>query len=294
MSVNPALGIVHSGTINPPAQMEGAQLEDQILQEAQSSVRDVGYNQPRANVEQGADGPDSQQITGYKVTDQPDLARPITDQNRKNALRSVVEARQGLQTLGGYTTADPYDEMVELMKSVGMDSETGIIPGLGKVYVPPDHPYWSYAARKHALQFEQDFKDFMISQIDLTKPESRAYWEARFPQLTNMLRDGLRKNRLLRAQMEDIGLYGVQNIQDMWLLYMKEKGVAENEKDMIWSKRNGNRLKYQTPMGDEHPGSSSIPGILQWPSYLRSFFQSLSGASHTNENIGLGTISGPN
>lgn len=296
-----ALAKNHAGNVNPGAMRRGSALESNIVREQHDSQRDVANMQPTASANTGADG--TQQITGYKMTPtQAEIARPISETQQDNALHSVIEAKQGLQTFGNFTTGDPFDEMVELMKSVGMDQD-GIIPGVGKILVKEDHPFWEYGARKNAQEFHDDFKKFIYSQIDLTTPERRAYWEGRFPEYTQSLRAGLRKNRALRARMEDIGLYGVQNETDMWLLYMKEKGVAENEKFMEQELGGGSPYQSQNPLGTNsadmsaynpsegtngRPLSRTPPVIGDWTRGLRNLFANLPGFITTNNNAPLG------
>lgn len=275
----------HAGTVNPASMAEGEALGDRLVAESASDQQDVPHLQPAADPANQAAG-----ITGYKIADQALVARPLTDENRINALRSVVEARQGLQTFGGFTTADPYDEVMLLMRSV-VNNE-GIIPGVGKVYLPEDSPFWEYVARKKAMSFHDDYKKFIFSQIDLSSPERRAYWEARFPEYTNSLREGLRKQRALRARMEDIGMYGVQNETDMWLLYMKEKSMAENEKYMQFTV--DGQYRGQTPMGSPMPEPTLPPFITRGLEYLQTIFNFGGELAKTPQgNTDLWLLNGP-
>lgn len=274
-----------------PSQLGVAQaLFTGIQAEQNSSVRAAPYNQPPPDVRNQLTG-----ITGYKVTDDDGMSsRPLTDENRVNAQRTVVRARQGLQTLGEFTTADPYDKVVQTMRSV--IGENGVVDGIGKVQVGPDSPFWDYAARKKALEFENEFKGFVYNQIDLSTPESRELWEKRFPDFTEALRSGLYKNRMLRARLEDIGLYGARNEEDMWLLYLQEKGLADKEKYLEdqegWGQQ-GIQGYRQRPMGERQ--TSFAPPALQ---SFGEYFRSLIGwggefATNSEGDFELDNVAGP-
>jgi hypothetical protein len=245
----------HRGGDNPQARAEGDAMEKDIWKELHSEQRDVPYHQGDANpaLPEGS-------ISGYKSmlpdADVARVSRPVTEASQLRAKKTVVQAKQGLQTFGNFTTADPFDEEFSIRKEV-IDPETGIIPGIGKVYSGSDDPIWQYAARKQAQQFHDQYKQFIFSQVDLTRPESRVYWEKKFPEYVKSLRDGLRKNRMLRARLEDIGLYGVQNEEDMWLLYLSESKNAEQEKYLLWD---ANRTSFsQNTIAENRANEGSAP-----------------------------------
>lgn len=208
--------------INPSAINEAKSLQTDAEHQVETNARDRPFNRPGDT-----------NISGYNTT--LETRRDLRDEvstgsygqsvaygRQSVANRSRVEAVQGLQRLGDMSTLLPDDFRFYLNSEiVGTD---GIVPNIGKALVGSDHPFWEYAAKKEALILQEDYEMFKLSQIDLTTPEARQFWETRHPQLTNKLREGLRKQRLERAKLEDIGAFGVQSEKDLWLLYKKERG----------------------------------------------------------------------
>lgn len=275
---------------------QGAALSGKMMKVQNEGVRDAIYNQPAPDVTDQLSG-----ITGYHVPDDrsnQEASRPLTDINRANAQSTVINARQGLQTFGNFSTADPYDKVVQGMRSV--INKDGVIPGIGKVQIRDDSPFWDYVARKKALELQEQFQSFIYNQIDLSSPESREYWESKFPEFTKQLREGLYKNRLIKAKLEDIGLYGARNEKDMWLLYLREKGIGPHEKgiDTVPSQEpgiyQGLGRSIQRPMGSSEYSDTGTGTLSNWGSYLRTLvFTSGYMALNPGKDSGLDVLSGP-
>lgn len=210
--------------INTKEQGDGKRLQELGENAVRRRARDVPYNQ-RAD----------QPISGYKtaVANREDLTRLDSGgaagvaaalERQTAAEETRVAGLQGLQNIADFTTMLPEDFQMFLQSQ--LVDPNGIVPGVGKVLVGSDHPFWDWAAKKEALKMSEEFEAFKFSQIDLTTPEARQFWESRHPELVQKLREGLRKDRLNRATLEDIALFGVQNEKDLWTLYEREKGFS--------------------------------------------------------------------
>lgn len=138
--------------------------------------------------------------------------------NLDNALRNeAVQTR----TLSPYTTADAQDAYWDLVTQY-VDGH-GVVPGIGQVYADPS--YWAYQQRKMSVVVENQFKQFIFGQIDLSTPAKRAFWEKKFPQYLREFEEGLERELDNKKKMAMIGIRGVKSEADMWYLFQKSKGV---------------------------------------------------------------------
>lgn len=222
-------------------------------------ARDVPYIQP-----------EDQPISGYNTLgrDRDDLrglADPARTERFIQAETNRLGALQGLQNIADFTTMLPEDFQMFLQSQ--MVDPNGIVPGVGKVLVGSDHPFWDWAAKKEALRMQEEYEAFKYSQIDLSTPESRQFWESRHPELVRKLREGQRKDRIAKATLEDIGLFGVQDEKDLWVLFEKEKGFSRNPLGTSFVQVDGRPLMAQRPLGATYnavrDGPFGLPAGIQ-------------------------------
>lgn len=194
----------------------GKRLQKKAQTDVAQRSRDIPYQQ---TLDSNVSGYQTTSATRRDLTGLPDAEKT---ERASQADISRLAALQGLQNIADFTTMLPEDFRMHLHEN--LVDENGIVKGIGKVHLTGDHPFWNWAAKKEALRMQEEFEKFKLSQIDLRTPESRAYWEAKQPQLVKKLREGLRKDRENRAILEDIGLHGVQSEKDLWTLFEYEKG----------------------------------------------------------------------
>lgn len=280
------------------ARNEAKNLESDVERTVEEHGRDVAWNRP-------VDSP----ISGYQTTipQRTDLrqevasgaaGRIVAAGRENNANISRVTAQQALQRLGNFTTMLPDDFKWYLHQQIV--NNAGVVPGVGRALLPSDSPFWEYAAKKEALRVQNDYEMFKMSQIDLTTPEKRQFWETRFPELTQKLRTGVRKQREERAKLEDIGLYGVQNEKDLWLLYKKERGFDNGILGLGQGMTTGVGKDY---VGERQMGAENWPNQSQFGWYSdplgnppnvktqtasRGFYYD--GPSATNENRNISRV----
>jgi len=138
------------------------------------------------------------------------------------ALReNFTDVHNLLKVLYPFTTPDPEDAFWQRRTQV-VDG-TGRVPGMGMAVVPPE--YFNYTQRKLNQLVSDQFKNFIFQQIDLTTPAAREFWETRFPEYTNEFRQGWKKRLGHMARMGDLMINGVQSMEDLWYLFITEKGL---------------------------------------------------------------------
>lgn len=131
------------------------------------------------------------------------------------------EIRKYLNILYPFTTPDPQDAYWQRRTSVV--NREGTIPGVGKAIAPPE--YFDYCQRKLNQNLSDQFKSFVFSQIKLDTPAAREYWESRFPEYTNEFRQGWQRRLGHMAKMGEMLINGVQSTDDLWYLFVTEKGL---------------------------------------------------------------------
>lgn len=129
---------------------------------------------------------------------------PLTEEDRKFAFRkSVVDA-------GGH------------------------VPGYGKAYV--DEKFFRWAQKQQEEAFAYAFRNYVYSNIQLNTPEAREFWTNRFPDWTKRVYEAHEQQAELDKRLKLISLHGIRDESDMWLLYLKEKGIiyTSQEKDRMF------------------------------------------------------------
>lgn len=176
-------------------------------------------------------------------------------------------------------TADPDDLKYQLVQRYVKD--TGIIPGVGKVLIPPDSPFFKYVERKEAEAQREQYKMWLFQQVDLSTPQARAWWEKRFPELTQAVAEAYKMQVADQARLFQLQLTGIQNMDDLWFLYnMNQRGpIAKNELNTLlppltrdtspWGVYMGATLSADLQKGTGDPTQMpSPPGRFTDPNYF--------------------------
>jgi hypothetical protein len=149
------------------------------------------------------------------------------------------------------------------MVNTGGAVEAGTLPNLGKVILPES--FWGWAKAKQEQAFQEDFNRFVFSQVNVSTPEARAYWEKKFPGYTQQVYDAWALKMQVEAKMAEIQIKGYQNEMDLWFAYQYQNGYFNR---MLAPPVN--RLvpvQYDTPATlatnplSENPSTQSMPSI---------------------------------
>jgi len=130
--------------------------------------------------------------------------------------------------------------VIETYNDTDFKNTQGVIPHVGKVFVPQD--FYDYAERIKEEQLRVDFKRYKMSLMNLTRPAERKFWEKIEPDLTKEHREALKTARIEQARMDDIALHGMQSEDDFMFMWKRQQ--EENKKIPIQSEE---RLKAQVP-----------------------------------------------
>jgi len=89
------------------------------------------------------------------------------------------------------------------------------------VYADP--AYFARAQEKRELRMRSEFQQWIMSQIDLSTPEARAYWEKHFPEYTEAAYEQIEKQKELELELDKIRIRGYHNEKDMWKKFLFDK-----------------------------------------------------------------------
>lgn len=175
------------------------------------------------------------------------------------------------------STTDPEDQKWATMQKVVGNNARGVIEGVGQNIVPPE--FWDYVQRKENADLLAQFQQFVLQQVDLSKPESANWWFTRFPWIRDLKLKEIDEQAELQKRFAQIQVTGPQNEDDFLLIWMRKNKLIRvadqpldklNEADNIisgtykegffspLSKKipatqptlsRGNRLKWSNPIG---------------------------------------------
>jgi len=140
-------------------------------------------------------------------------------------------AAQGIKDLYAPVQEDWFwNNWMANAKANGMQSGTnfqegGVMPKLGKVFVPEQ--YWDYAQKKQEQSFQEDFNRWVFSQFNVNTPESRSYWEKKFPTYTKQVYKAWSTKMQVEAKLAEIQIKGFQNEADLWFAFQYQNGYFE-------------------------------------------------------------------
>lgn len=145
-----------------------------------------------------------------------------------------------------------------------VNQNTSIIPGAGQAYL--DSQFFAFAQREREKQVARMFEQFVYSQIDLSTPAKRQYWESKFPEYTETAYKMIEKQKELELEIAKIEIRGYHNRKDMMLKYLYDKGlltgyVGQNVSvfDQEWLLQNYQNMEAQIGLPQGEPGTESVP-----------------------------------
>jgi len=122
--------------------------------------------------------------------------------------------------LGSYNPAE--DQKWAMRSSLIKD---GKVEGVGEAIAPES--YFDYARGKAEEFTMNDFYNWMMSQADLSTPESAQYWLGKYKWMKELREDAAKKQHELDWKLTQINLNGPQNEEDWLTLYMIDQGLIQ-------------------------------------------------------------------
>lgn len=172
-------------------------------------------------------------------------------------------------------TTDPEDQKWALREKIIAQQPAGAaaaneIVGIGKALAPEG--YFDYAQRKEMNDLMVQYQQFILQQVDLSKPESQQWWYSKFPWIRDLKLSEMRAQADLQKRYAEIQITGPQNEEDFMLLWMRRNGlikVAEVPPERLYEARNILATSYQdgffSPLAKAIPATSvRNTGILPW------------------------------
>jgi len=118
-------------------------------------------------------------------------------------------------------STDPRDD--EYAMRAQLVKEGGQVPGVGLAIA--DEGYFNYAQskREEAMLFE--FYTYIMSQADLSKPESAAWWFEKFPWMRDLRMAEIDRQGEIQKKLAKIQITGPQSEDDFMVLYLKQNNL---------------------------------------------------------------------
>lgn len=207
---------------------------------------------------------DSKAVLNYNQPGKPNI-RAIGENGR-------YALPQSSQTVTFPSPLIPYDQdevywrnrQQVLTQATRNQTNKSIIPGAGKVYL--DSKYWEFAQKEREKEVARMFEEFVYSQINLSTPEKRQYWESRFPEYTENAYRSIEKQKELELKLSKIAIRGFKTRDDFLLKFMYDKGLltgytGENYSvfDQEWLFQNYQNMPAQIGLPQGDPATNDIP-----------------------------------
>lgn len=192
------------------------------------------------------------------------------------------------------STTDPEDQKwATMQKIVG---KTGDVPNVGKAIVPNE--FWDYVQRKENADLLAQFQQFVMQQVDLTKPESASWWFTRFPWIRDLKLKEIDEQADLQKRFAQIQVTGPQNEEDFLLIWMRNQNlikVADQPLDKLNLATNITSGTYRqgffSPLAKKIPATSaqmpfpSIGNTITWSNPI--------APGDTSKFVGIRQLPGP-
>jgi len=123
-------------------------------------------------------------------------------------------------------STDPEDEKYGLRSQL-VQGDT--VPGVGLAIA--DDGYFNYAQRKREEAMMYEFYQYVMSQADLSKPESAAWWFEHFPWMKEWRLEEIDRQAEIQKKLAKIQITGPQNEEDWMVIYLKKQGIL-GDKDV--------------------------------------------------------------
>lgn len=121
-------------------------------------------------------------------------------------------------------STDPQDRKFKLQNQmVGAGNATGAVRGYGQAVVGDEFFGWAQRKQDQAMLF--DFYDYMLSNADLTKPESAQWWFNKFPWMKDLRLREVEREAEVQKRLAKISICGPESEEDFMVLFMKDQGM---------------------------------------------------------------------
>lgn len=122
-------------------------------------------------------------------------------------------------------STNPQDDMRGLQaQMVGKD---GIVPGVGLSVL--DDGYWNYAQEKKQEAMGFEFENYILSQVDLSTPESSAWWFQNFPEIRTLKFAEIDRQAEIQKSLAKIAIAGPQSREDFQILFLKQNNLLGDQ-----------------------------------------------------------------
>lgn len=138
----------------------------------------------------------------------------------KNA--TSTSASQFPVQLGGYNAKE--DEKWAIRREM-VSQDNGVVPGVGLATAPEE--YFGYVQGKEEELKMNEFYAWVMSQADLSKPETAQWWYGKFPWMRQMRLDFARKEHDLDWKLTEIEVNGPQSDEDFMVLWMIQQNLLK-------------------------------------------------------------------
>lgn len=92
-----------------------------------------------------------------------------------------------------------------------------------------DDNYFNYAQRKREEAMMYEFYQYVMSQADLSKPESAAWWFEHFPWMKEWRLEEIDRQAEIQKKLAKIQITGPQSEEDWMVLYLKKNGILGDQ-----------------------------------------------------------------
>lgn len=120
-------------------------------------------------------------------------------------------------------TADPMDVQMGIRQQ--LVGKRGEVDGMGIAIA--DQPVFDYLERKKEDLFLAEFQAYVNAQANLGEPAEAAWWYERFPWLKEKRLQEIDRVSDLQKRLAQINVTGIQNEDDMRLLFGIEQGFIK-------------------------------------------------------------------
>lgn len=122
-------------------------------------------------------------------------------------------------------STDPEDDKYGLRSQlVGPDNN---VPGVGLAVA--DDGYFNYAQRKREEAMMYEFYQYVMSQADLSTPESAAWWFEHFPWMKEWRLEEIDRQAEIQKKLAKIQITGPQNEEDWMVIYLRNNGILGDQ-----------------------------------------------------------------
>jgi hypothetical protein len=150
-------------------------------------------------------------------------------------------------------TTDPEDDKFAVRKQL-VTGPHGEVPGQGVAQVGED--YFNYMERKREQANMFEFMKYILSQADLSKPESADWWFRKFPWMQSLRLNEITRQSEIQKKLATIQITGPQSEDDFMLLFMKEKELLGDVKTPV--------QELNTRKLDSQSKNSFVPGMFSF------------------------------